>query len=1559
MKKYGKGLALAALTFLFSLTPALAKEMTLDELGKEIQRVNPYPGYAYVVGEYAFTSTHTLTTQDLMLAAKTIKTTAADKYTDQDPIYGKMTIHTLIPTYSPDTGELQNWSVGTNYLGDTTLDLSGSKKINISYIDYQFVKEDTKMSVSVDDVDDTYKNKLNAKYGFNGNAENSEELSIDAETNKLTGLLFKNTQVKNIAGSDKTDYYFAFKINVPNIKNETTIVVKQGTKNLIDTTYEEFESELKTTDSVVLLVPVKSDATDKKITVTVDLDGDAEIYREASYELDWSDLEFQEDSKAKFALTIPELDKTDLKNWGYIVPADDYKFADESTDKNLKLTGKIIQQHTNPKVFSDEGEDGYYFAFNITPEKVLEGLKVTIQGKLTKIFTATDFGSGNMTHLFKLDENCKKGEDKSACKLDITVDLDGDGKEYIATKYTIEYGDVIFEKKTKGIVKGIDETSESQLETNYGWTKEADYAPVFEATNDNVKVTGFIPIVDKLTKDNVFGKDHLTGYYLAYVLQFEEAATDSTTIKFIKHGSDEEKIITGASSFDKDKKELYILRHLHPDDSNKTFEIEIDMDGSGEEYAPTKITIDWTELVLEKNSELEKASLATQDNISDEDYGDFTSWNFDFSKNDLTIHPLTPTAENDAGYKLAGTVREQKEVTAFSGETKSGYYVPIAIKVPVEHASKATFKLLSTKNGDAWVDVPSTEIHENTLAVLFAVYSDALSKKISFQFDLDGDGTEYRPVTYNIDYDGLTFVASHNVIFNYNDGVHESKTVSIYEDESLTKPQEEPTKKYHTFKHWSEDGKTEYTFGEVVQEDLTLLPRWDIDTDEYVNGAITAINASEDFTKDIVVEKIIDNANITIDVQKPNVNSTVLTNTILQELLKDVFGKKEITEITVKYGEENTVELTSANTASEQIQTLLKKIITNKDIITLDDIINKNNSLEISITKKVDAVEITDQTYTISFKADYRVVDDNIENLRAAINNKDVKVIYLSKSLTLKEMLDISMTDTVHSVTIQPLNSESITITGSNDYVMAIGSSNITFKNVKIKGAKTGILVKSGAVVTLENVDLSDNTEAGVEVKEGGSLTASKLTYNNETYDHPAVKADKGNAKVALTNNKEVVASSVEKEKIIKYEDNIKDAISGDTKQKDTEYQYYNYYNKEENSKIYITQLYNLEGGYRVEFIRYSHYGEQLEVPSNDDESKFKIFTSFSYDGHNYTLLGFSEKNNASVTPEDATSECKLPSGTKAVQDITVTSDKAYFATFCMKMPEGTVEVSTKEALIEKLDDPKVNSIYIKKDTIIDLTDQESLDIGRKVTIVGRNSASTIKAKKIKVTADEVFMQRLTLDIAAEAGTDSLIEITNSDSDANKVKFTLWQSTVKNSGSKQVDNAIKYTNTTEVIADVRWSKFEAANITDSYINIDGPLGEGTDIYGNDFPKLTTGAKKKSAIVIKSFNETAKADEDEASDVRMDGNSFNPADYAVKLLSSASASQADISFQYSSVKVNEEKIVNVVVEYTADKNNFEGITFRTKGNNAVKVYYLDGDEEKAEISSGTGIKLEAV
>ena len=148
------------------------------------------------------------------------------------------------------------------------------------------------------------------------------------------------------------------------------------------------------------------------------------------------------------------------------------------------------------------------------------------------------------------------------------------------------------------------------------------------------------------------------------------------------------------------------------------------------------------------------------------------------------------------------------------------------------------------------------------------------------------------------------------------------------------------------------------------------------------------------------------------------------------------------------------------------------------------------------------------ETVTVSTEAE----------LKAALENEEIKTIVLDDDITLTEKLNV-----MRDITIDGNNK---TLTGKNvavgkwdgNYVLQVyGDVKATIKNITLTGGDAGLLV-NGANVTLEGtVDVSDNEFGGIEVSKGegvtngGSLTiadGATVVNTSESYGKPTIWID-------------------------------------------------------------------------------------------------------------------------------------------------------------------------------------------------------------------------------------------------------------------------------------------------------------------------------------------------------------------------------------------------------------------------------------------------------------------
>ncbi|MBE6151133.1 MAG: hypothetical protein E7162_04920 [Firmicutes bacterium] len=135
VKKYGKYILTVLCAFVASLTSVSAAEMTLEQFGTAVKGVSEDADYVYLIGEYAFTASHELTTQDIMIAARSIKLDGNSGATNKDPIYEAMSMMMFEATYDAD------WNItGYEYAENVFGSAKEQNTYEIKYIDYVEMK---------------------------------------------------------------------------------------------------------------------------------------------------------------------------------------------------------------------------------------------------------------------------------------------------------------------------------------------------------------------------------------------------------------------------------------------------------------------------------------------------------------------------------------------------------------------------------------------------------------------------------------------------------------------------------------------------------------------------------------------------------------------------------------------------------------------------------------------------------------------------------------------------------------------------------------------------------------------------------------------------------------------------------------------------------------------------------------------------------------------------------------------------------------------------------------------------------------------------------------------------------------------------------------------------------------------------------------------------------------------------------------------------------------------------------------------------------------------------
>ena len=1576
MKRYVRLIILALSLFFISTMTTSAKTMKIDELKKQIEQVQPNAGYAYIIGNYVFTSEFQIKLGDIVLASTSI--TVDGGRTDPNNI----TIYQLQRDYDSKF-KPTGWHEETPALGTGKI----PESLDIRYIDYTHIGEKSSATIGVN-IDDqkytTYKDVLDKALKFQSSDFYDGDLKY--ENNKVTGLLLKKS-VSDISYNEEdkkrfadANYFLAYVLEVPGATSETIIKSNGLDGKTDDVKLSNFDvpvGENDKTPGIVTLVAIdktKWDSLTKKIVITVDLDGNDDYYDPTEYTIDLSEISFQVDSNEIVSVNTVEKseeDKKTLAQYGYDSTLNDnVTFTPDVNDPlSIKLGGKLIEQKLNDKVYSKGDEIGYFFDFTFNlagakKDKVKIELLKDKDGKTSeKTYQESEYDeNGNLTILVRIDPKTVPGANSENSKKYFRVDLDGDeGKEYLPVIYTIDYSGVTFGKSSIFSIDGLIDDNEDKFGVTGWYDDEAGYSVKVEKDESNSKlyhVSGLLPIIED--EDWKEGKPHdfdstsllyYLGLKLTLVNGLENFDSSHSSINVVFDHEQNLPSLLSSTDFS-NSQVLYLLKALKPSSDadngaplkpeDKWFTITVDLDGSDNaEYASYTVKVDYSGLEFQSESSYTSANVVNTVNtddssqegfISSDDQKSYQDWGYDFEN---VEENLDLTVDN-GHYKLTGSIKEQDVEGAKFQSGAHGYYIIVKIYGPtaeqvkdsiLEKDNKKWTVRLHDESGDYKDPVkPSEEDYKNGfITVLFKLKDGTDPKEIKYEIDWDGDGDYFLPYEETIDYSGITFLSSHKVIYDDQNEDTENKTDIIWDGETIVVPVEftaTPKDDYHEFAYWNkEDGTltSEITFANEKDSntegketgDVTLVPHWNLYSDKFIADVLDYINTNS--TKFLIEDYDANSGNVTISVIDPETKLSEMNNTSIPGAIAYILLKDEIKSIKLTVSDQSktftktdgtdqdTLKTAVQNGAKELYTTLLSTNFDNKtdDEVAISQLASHDSMKSFTLSLDSDQLAKTvtllktpeeaemalasensaPMQYTFTFSSDATVVD-SAENLKTVLQSNPKEVI-IANDISVDGPLEIS-----GNVKINGGGQHRKISTGENtDTIFDIKSGNATIENVKLSGSKTNaVTVEGSANLTISNVEvesdsnLAETFEAGIVVKNGGTLTASNIQFSKETYDIPLVKAEKTGTVINLTDSASNNAEKIsDKQEITS---SVESGV-GDTISSDSDYNYINYYNDANNAKIIKTIFYNYQGGNRLTFVRYNHYNETIKAPENER------FKEFNYDGEKYTLLGFTEDSDKILY--DGSQET-VPEGVTAPEKLVAQEDKHYWASFKLTLIDGIKKVSDETGFKAALNDEDVSAIYITEPIEINLSEEEST-INRNISIIGKGSGDNkpiIKAKKISIAdkTDNVTFNRIKFEIEAQENQESLIEV------AGK-KLTIWQSGIKNTG-KEVNYALQYKNQ-ESIVDVRWMGLDSpgidpTNIDKAYIYVEGLAG-GSEIYFNTFKVLK---ENSSSVIIKKFADSAQATptEENQADVLIDFNTFNTK-YSIEILKDATGQSADI------------------------------------------------------------------
>jgi len=265
IRKYKKilftAVLFAILMFCAFISTVNANEITLEELSEKVVETNPNTSFVYVIGEYVFTSTHILTTQDIMLAARSIEVPENSGETNKDVIYNQMSIIYLEPIYNG--WDIEGFRFVSNILDETQT--KGPEKYSIKYIDY----DNSFNEINTNEL-------VNEAYTTIENVTSNEKFEVAKE-----GTTIKVTVLENSMNSIEALEGTGIATAAENLLNEygvnTVTLAIPGAENGVELTAENLMSKLGELKTLFTTLAGKADAeagdlAGKSITVTIGLD---------------------------------------------------------------------------------------------------------------------------------------------------------------------------------------------------------------------------------------------------------------------------------------------------------------------------------------------------------------------------------------------------------------------------------------------------------------------------------------------------------------------------------------------------------------------------------------------------------------------------------------------------------------------------------------------------------------------------------------------------------------------------------------------------------------------------------------------------------------------------------------------------------------------------------------------------------------------------------------------------------------------------------------------------------------------------------------------------------------------------------------------------------------------------------------------------------------------------------------------------------------------------------------------------------------------------------------
>ncbi len=1537
MKNYQK-ILITTLLFLFALAvPVFGREMTIDELGEEVKLQKPNATYIYVIGEYAFTSEISqFNTQDVMLAARSINVNDNTGKTNADDIYNEMTIFSIDGIVDPDTFLVTGWKKENNVLGKTEL----GDSLNINYIDYDFVKQLVNTDKLLEkESENTKKNEL---YGITFDKTNRNIIFDLYDLSKNCSEIDETLLVKSIVNIVNNNEMVT---SLTIAKGETSIVfdkavVSEGADSQ-SPAWKKFEEMLSKLTGKELKNITLSDLADIKdaITLKITLD-EKNAHSQNNKAEETYNIQFTYDIQANISSEIPSEEKTNLKNKFNYTPENTFTI---SGSKGLYNVGGYITKMEGITGFGSK-TTGFYFPYTITLNQDVDLSKVKV--KIPKVPNPTKDGDYNIADGSAFVQSTKQltilmevEEENEMTYRDIIVEING-----VARKIRIEFSNLELRKNTNFEV--LDASNENKLKDYYGWQNtDNGYKTEFKAEGkDKVKVSGLITYYDEdfNGKGSPFGGEAKTGYYLAFSVKLSEKKTDKTTVKIFNGYENDAETVATNTNFDDDNN-LFVLKHLHLDDSKKTFDIEVDLDGADTKYNAQKITVDWSELKLQETSTgninysiIQAGNLGetTQESKDLKNYG----YNYETAK--------AVSISNENG--ITGTINEQTLLEPSGFKEKTGYFVPVKITVPSEAVSGSWTMTLKDEDGKDKIYKPTQEEYkQGWVLVLFKLNESAEDEQqiLKYSIDFDGaynsetnTGANFMPSNYEIKYDKLEFAKAHTISF---EGA-EQKAITVWGKTTITEdmlPKDiKASDEYHEFVYWTNkaNGKKFETVNlENNNDNIELTAHWYLYSDKFVSAVIDNLKNTQ--SDKFGVNFVENSGKVDITVTDPTVtvnkmNETNIPGSIAYILLKDEIQKVTLSingsEKTFTKGsetEQNALKNAIIQGAKDLYSPLLNANFAGKtdEQVTINDLANNENLS--SFTLKIDETGIADTVtlaktpsevsamsidtvpteYTFKFSSDMALVRNQTE-LENELTQGTHKTIYIGASFEIDKNIEINK-----SIVI---NGGGHKITAKNSSVFTIGAKNITINNLVLSTNNTdneGIIVKDGTVLNADVVDLSECKAAGFTVEIGGTLNGENLIYTTEKYKNPLVRAYKqaGNKKaivnVVNTNGETATATTIQT--IERYDESTdqSNAIDvGDTIKEDTSYNYVNYYNNRDNSVRYIKITYignRAITGFPKTFVRY-YDKEAGNTPSNiEPPDTIKYLTTYEN-----SLATYSVGKWASGDTAYDKGQVPAPKG-----------ETYYIVELVATYKEGTIKVSNEKALRDAVKADSTAKVVIL-DGVIELKSGE-LDIAKSEVLITGTESGKIKLNggikgKIKVNGNKVTLDQMLITGSAE----SLVEGRNDIVTINGTDFKSSQVTISGDkvGEKNWDSALYYTHEDPVTI-LFYNTFNGSNLT-KFIEFGDSINGYTRIIGNNFH----GANEtEEFILINGIDEGANVEIKQQTATFVGEN-----EYGVRIEAPINKTTATISLGEFWKRSTNRDVLKIAIDVTDSKYDVSGYTF---------------------------------